>query len=189
MLISERRVLGRPITALTILGGVAMLLMTVHIVADVVGRMVFNHPLNGTTEIVSAYDMVALIFLPLAYVTQHEGHIKVELFTRTWPPRRVAALDAAVGVICLVLIVWFTWETLVAAKIAFDQNEQWPTAASLVTVWPSRWFLPIGLGLMAIYMACRIVDDARIALGHASSDIPDDPPPQRRNHAAGTDPA
>jgi TRAP-type C4-dicarboxylate transport system permease small subunit len=164
VLLSDRKILQVPITGLTIIAGLAMVAMMLHIVADVIGRMVFNHPFNGTTEIVSSYDMVMVIFLPLAYVTRHGGHIMVELFTQRWPKRRIAALDAIVGAVCLALVVWFTWETVVAAQISFDQNEQWPTAADLVTVWPSRWFLPIGLGLMAIYMLCRMIDDARIAL-------------------------
>lgn len=161
---SDWRIIRYPITGLTIVAGIAMLAMMLHIVADVVGRMVFNHPLNGTTEIVSGYDMVIVIFFPLAYVTRHGGHIMVELFTRKWPKRRIAALDAAVGAICLALVVWFTWETVTAAVIAFDQNEQWETAADLVTIWPSRWFLPIGLGLMAVYMLCRLIEDMRVAL-------------------------
>jgi TRAP-type C4-dicarboxylate transport system permease small subunit len=163
-LLSDLKILRMPITGLTVIAGLAMMAMMLHIVADVIGRMAFNHPFNGTTEIVSGYDMVMVIFFPLAYVTRHGGHIMVELFTQHWPKRRIAALDAIVGVVCLALTVWFTWETVVAAVISFDQNEQWETAADLVTIWPSRWFLPVGLGLMGVYMLCRVIDDARIAL-------------------------
>lgn len=153
------------INALTIVGGAVMLMMMSHIVVDVAGRTFFNYPLMGTTEIVAGYYMVAVIFFPLAYVTHHEGHITVELFTRGLPPRRLAGLEAVIGFISLCLLCWFVLETVDAAYESFLENEEWETADDNVTIWPSRWFLPIGLSTMAIYMAVRIVDDARKAAG------------------------
>ena len=140
-----------------------MLVMMVHIVADVVARLVFNHPFNGTMEIVAGYDMVAVIFFPLAYVTHFEGHIKVELFTRGLSPHASAVLDVIVGVVCLVMLAWFTWQSALSAYISYMSDEQLETAASLVTIWPSRLAIPIGLFLMAVYMVCRLIDDIRIA--------------------------
>lgn len=164
-LLSESKALQRVITALTWLGGIAMLLMMVHIVADVVARLVFNHPFNGTMEIVAGYDMVAVIFFPLAFVTHFEGHIRVELFTRGLSPRASAVLDVVVGAVCLAMLVWFTWQSALSAYNSYMSGEQLETAASLVTIWPSRLAIPIGLLVMGIYMACRLIDDIRIALG------------------------
>ena len=161
----DHRLIQWPIDALTFVAGILMLLMMLHIVADVAGRTLFNHPLDGTTEIVSGYYMVAVIFFPLAYVTHYEGHITVELFTRGLPPRRLAGLEAVIGVVAFGFLVWFSWETIIAAYNSFLNNEQWETADDLVTIWPSRWFLPIGLVLMAAYLVFRIVEDARMAWG------------------------
>lgn len=157
-----------PINALTFLGGVLMLLMMAHIVADVGARVLFRSPFDGTTEIVSGYYMVAVIFFPLAYVTHHEGHITVELFTRGLPPRRLAGLEVAIGAISFCFLVWFTWETVDAAYQSLLEKEQWETADDLVTIWPSRWFIPIGLALMAAYLAYRIAESFRVARGRSS---------------------
>jgi TRAP-type C4-dicarboxylate transport system permease small subunit len=154
-----------PINALTFLGGVLMLLMMAHIVVDVGARVLFNSPFDGTTEIVAGYYMVAVIFFPLAYVTHHEGHITVELFTRGLPPRRLAGLEVAIGVVAFCFLAWFTWESVVAAYDSLLENEQWETADDLVTIWPSRWFIPIGLATMAIYLVYRLADDLRAARG------------------------
>ncbi len=162
---SEHWLIQRPIDFLTFVGGALMLLMMAHIVVDVAAREFFNNPLMGTTEIVAGYYMVAVIFFPLAYVTHNEGHITVELFTRGLPPRRLAGLEATIAVICLCLLCWVFWETLFAAYESFLENEQWETADDNVTIWPSRWFLPLGLIVMAAYMALRIIDDARKAVG------------------------
>lgn len=153
----------RPINALTLLAGAAMLLMMLHIVIDVAGRMILSHPLDGTTEIVSSYYMVAVIFFPLAYVCHNEGHITVELFTRGLPERRVAFIDGIVGIVCLAFTVWFAWESGVSASISTARNEQWETSVGLLTVWPSRWFIVVGLALMGVYLIIRLFDDFRRA--------------------------
>lgn len=153
-----------PINALTMIAGFVVLLMMLHIVADVTGRMVFNHPIDGTTEIVSGYYMVAVIFFPLAYVCHNDGHILVELFTRHLPERRLAGLEAVIGFACLLFTVWFAWESVSTAWLSTLHNEQWETSQGLVTIWPSRWFLPIGLGMMAIYLLLRLIVDIRKAM-------------------------
>lgn len=153
----------KPVNALTLVAGIIMLLMMLQIVADVAGRMIFNSPLDGTTEIVSGYYMVAVIFFPLAYVSHNDGHIMVELFTRHLPERRIAWLETVIGAICLAFVVWFTWESIVSAWISTGRDEQWETSKGLVTIWPSRWFIPLGLVLMGIYMIFRLVEDIRKA--------------------------
>lgn len=157
----------KPINALTMVAGLIVLLMMLQIVADVAGRMIFNHPIDGTTEIVSGYYMVAVIFFPLAYVAHNDGHITVELFTRHLPERRLAGLEAVIGVVCLLFTIWFAWESVSTAWLSTQHNEQWETSQGLVTIWPSRWFLPIGLGMMGIYILLRLIADIRKAMGRS----------------------
>ncbi|MBT6330448.1 MAG: hypothetical protein HOJ34_11760 [Kordiimonadaceae bacterium] len=49
--------------------GLSIVAMMLHIVAGIYSRHFLGQPLGGVTEIVSAYDMVAVSFLSLAYVT------------------------------------------------------------------------------------------------------------------------
>jgi len=63
--------------------------MMLHVTIDVAGRTIFNHPFEGTTEIVSAYYMVVAAYLPWAWVTRHNGHLNVDLFTLRMRPRAV----------------------------------------------------------------------------------------------------
>ena len=41
--------------------------------------MFFNRPLEGTTEIVSAYYMVVVAYLPWAFVARHDNHIAADI--------------------------------------------------------------------------------------------------------------
>ena len=75
------RTLGASTHLLTFSGGVLVMAMMLHIVADVLSKWLFNFPLDGTLEIVSHYYMVGLIFLPLAFVQQKGSHIVAEIFT------------------------------------------------------------------------------------------------------------
>jgi len=154
-----------PTSFFNLVASIAIVLMMLHVVADVFGRILFAHPLEGTTEIVSRFYMVLVIFLPLAYVCHHEGHIIVELFTKGLSRRRMAKLEVFIGLLTLGFVAWFWWESLVEAYLSYDANEIAETAEGFITVWPSRFLLPLGLGLMWLYTVYRLVEDLSVARG------------------------
>ena len=69
------------VTRVFLVGGmIAMFLMAVHVTVDVIGRLTDDHPVYGTTEVVSFYRMAAAVCLPLAYIMLCDEHITTELF-------------------------------------------------------------------------------------------------------------
>ena len=90
-------------------GGFVIILLMLHITADVAGKYFFNRPIIGTLEIVSRYYMVAVVFLPLAYVQIRRQHLTVEMFTMGLSKRRLAGLDGAVSLVGLVYVALLTW--------------------------------------------------------------------------------
>ncbi len=138
-------------------------LMMLHVSTDVIARTVFNSPLIGTIEIVSAYYMAALAFLPLAWITRSRGHIIVELFTSHLPKRRLALIDGIVGVVSLAYVLLFTWQVVDIAIEKTEIGEAWEAATGFVAVWPSRWTVPLGFGLMAVFLAVNLMADFRTA--------------------------
>jgi TRAP-type C4-dicarboxylate transport system permease small subunit len=149
-----------------VLMGVACLLgflMMMHITADVAGRVLFDQPFDATIEIVSGYYMVALIFLPLAYIAAGEGHIIVELFTSGLSHKGLFRLEVFVKIVTITYMTVFAWQTGVEAIDATEIGEVWETASGFVPIWPSRWFLPVSCGLMAAYVLARLLRDIREA--------------------------
>jgi len=138
-------------------------LMMMHVTMDVAGRVLFNHPLEGTIEIASGYYMVAVSFLPLAYVSRHEGQIIVELFTRKLSRPRLLRLDAIVNVITIIYVAVFAWHTGVMAVEQTEVGEIWEMGDQFIDIWPSRWLLPISFGMLALYLAARTARDLRDA--------------------------
>lgn len=158
-------------------GATAMVLMMLHVTFDVVVRALYSVPLTaplieavfggllvGTIEVVSTYYMVAVLFLPLALVTLRREHIFVELFTQKMSPRGqalVSCLSWALGVIYVVGLAWRGWDE---ALLQTEVREAWETATYDLPVWPSRWFVPLGCGAMAIGMLLLLFDNLSYGL-------------------------
>jgi TRAP-type C4-dicarboxylate transport system permease small subunit len=148
-----------PIHIMLWLGLLAGFLMMMHVTIDVAGRTVFNRPLDGSTEIVSAIYMVAVAYMPWAWIARNDSHIKVELFTSYASPRFNYWLDVVVKVVTLAYVGVFVWRSAVRAIQQTNLGEVWLAGTMYIPVWPSRWVLPISGALMCLYLVLRIVSD------------------------------
>ena len=151
--------LERPINVLLWIGVVAGFLMMVHVSADVAGRTIFNHPLPGTTEIVSGWYMIAVAYLPWAFVARENAHISVDLFTRGASPRFLFVLEVVIKVVTAAWVLLFAYETFIRAIQQTKADEVWEAAGFLIIVWPSRWLLPIAGLSMGLYLLLRVACD------------------------------
>ena len=154
-----------PSDSLAAISGVLILVMMVHVAADVFGRLAFSAPINGTLEIVAGYYMVAVVFLPLAHVSRGEGHIFIELFTRGLPARVRSWMDAGAATLTFAYVALMAWQTSIEALIQTEGGEMWETADDLIVIWPSRWLIPIGCALMAVLFAHVVARHARRGAG------------------------
>lgn len=142
----------------------ATILMMLHVTADAVGRTFFNHPLVGTIEIVSAYYMAAIVFLPLALVTRERGHIIVDLFTGWMRLRSRTLLDGLVGIVTFIYTTVFAWKAVEIALTKTRIREAQEAGTGFIEIWPSRWTVVAGFTLMAIYLAIYLVRDLRAGI-------------------------
>ena len=141
--------------------GAAMILMMAHIVADVAMKYVLNDPIDGTTEVVAAYYMAATVFLPLAYVAVSGAHLDVTLFTQRLSGRPLKILSL-LGLLATALYLGFIcYHGVIEALRRTAEGEAWETSVTLLAVWPSRWFLPAGVGAMGLYVLVAAVRTLR----------------------------
>ena len=138
--------------------GLLIFLMMLHVVLDVLSKYLLNEPIVGTLEIVSNYYMVAIVFLPLAVVQRHDGHVKVEVFTNSLPKRLIVVFDVFAAILTLVYVSLMTWLVLLEAVDQTVIREKLQVGISLMPVWPARWFAPIGgaLFILAIIMTLGV---------------------------------
>ena len=67
---------------LGIAGMIVMVLMAFHVFLNISARWISGKDLDLTLEIVTYYYMVAITFLPLAYVDRMGEHIRADLLTQ-----------------------------------------------------------------------------------------------------------
>jgi len=163
-MIRIRQALDGAATVAAWLAGIATVLMMLHVSLDVGMRYFFNAPLTGTVEIVSAYHMTALAFLPLALIARERGHIIVELFTGWMPLRPRTLLDGLAGLVTLVYTTAFAWKAVDIAIRKTGIREAKESGTGFVEIWPARWFVVAGFGLMAAMVVFVVAKDLRAGL-------------------------
>ena len=138
---------------------IAGFLMMMHVSADVTGRFFFGRPIEGTTEIVSAYYMVIVAYLPWAYLARQGNHISVDIFTRLMPLSMAHWLDVFVKALVVAYLSLFVYQTGSQAIGQTRIAEVWQAGTTFLPVWPSRWVPPLAGGLMLLYLVLKIADD------------------------------
>ncbi|MER1968046.1 TRAP transporter small permease subunit [Castellaniella sp. GW247-6E4] len=164
--------------ALVLVCSTALVLMMIQVTLDVAGKYLLHEPIPGNETIVASYYMVAIVFLPLAWVEVCGEAIVVELLygIASKPIRMLmAAMGAAATVICYGFLAWFLWAPAMHAyRIGEFDASTWD-----VITWPSRFLLPIGLALGALVALLQLT---RILTGQGplkhefadgTSDFPD----------------
>ena len=109
----------------------------------------------------SRYGLGHLMRCRSLILEMESRQISVDLFTQKLKGRKLALLEGVVGCFTLFYIALFVWRTGISAVEKTQQGEQWESAADYVDVWPSRWFLPIGTAVMALFVIHRIIKDFR----------------------------
>jgi TRAP-type C4-dicarboxylate transport system permease small subunit len=137
-----------------LVAAIFLVAMTVHITIDVIWEHIFNKPIEGTLEIVSLYYMVGLVFLALAYVEQKDAHISADLVFMLLPaPAKIVAY--AFGVLAALLYFGLlTYQTALDAWYA-TENHETAMANFVFYIWPAKWMIPIGSGLMFAIVAIK----------------------------------
>lgn len=140
--------------------GYVMALMALHIVTDVGFRYFAGMPLAGTTEIVSNYYMVTLIFLPLAYVQVRGEHIKANLFGERLPERLQVLLTCFSAVLMAIFAALLGWRAAVEAERATAISEQIQTAFFFLPTWPARWIPVLAMAMVVVVSVAELIAQA-----------------------------
>lgn len=141
---------------LLVLAAVLAFLLCFLVVADVVGRVGFDRPVKGTTEIVSL-SIVIICYLQTGFAIRSGGMLHVDMFVSRAGPRGqslLAAMAALAGLMFFGLICWGSFE---GAAHAWNSNEFEGEGALRVPVWPARFVLILGTAIAAFNYALLLV--------------------------------
>lgn len=148
---------------LSAIAGIAIVVMMLTMLSDGVARKIFGS-LPGAFE-TSKVLMVVIAFLPQAYTQLNRRHVSIDLFLNRIPPKRAYifnAIGALLGAGFFGLLTWLTWREAWHSTVI---REFWMAEINY-PIWPFRWMLPIGIGLLAIqFLRTGIEEIERIFQG------------------------
>lgn len=148
--------------ALMIAAAVLAFLLCFLVVADVIGRVVFNSPVKGTPEIVSL-SIVIICYLQAGFAIRSGGMLHVDTFVNRLPPAAqswLAAIGAFIGM-CLFAVICYG--SLDGAAHAWNSNEFEGEGALRVPVWPARFVIILGTALAALSYLLMVVENIALA--------------------------
>jgi TRAP-type C4-dicarboxylate transport system permease small subunit len=119
------------------------------IVADVIGRVVFDSPLKGTPEMVSS-ALVIILFLQAPYAVRSGGMINVTFLLSAMPKRVQRYIMGAGAVLGAAFFAFVSFGAIDPAIYSWTSNEFEGEGALHVPVWPARFIVVLGAGLAAV---------------------------------------
>ncbi|MBU2873711.1 TRAP transporter small permease [Marinobacter salexigens] len=152
------RFLSMVTNLMTVLGGLAIALMMLHITLDVASRYLLNSPIPGTISIVSYYYMVIAVFIPLAFAEQKNAHISVEVITARlpiWMQHNLERLSFLLSTIVFSLLCVRTWEEA-EKKRSFGASVV--QGSDAIPIWITYYVLPLGCGLMTLVVFYKLIN-------------------------------
>lgn len=140
---------------LALVGGLLISLAAVMVTVSVVGRWLFNAPVPADYELVEVAVGVA-VFAFLGQTQIRNGHIAVDTFTLSLPPRVNDVIDGVWTLVLAAFLAFFTWGLFSGGLDARDNG------ATLIQLpWPI-W--PVYL-VCAALAACACLITIVVAFG------------------------
>ncbi len=152
---------GRVLSALaklsSLIGTICVILMMLHVTADVVGRYFFNAPLPGTIVVVANYYMIVLVFIAIGVAEEKRAHISVEFVTDLMPERVQTGFSVFSGVMTVAVITVLMIAGYTEATKKTDIGATMEQGSQMIEIWQSYWAIPVGAGLMVLIAAYRVI--------------------------------
>jgi TRAP-type C4-dicarboxylate transport system permease small subunit len=141
-------------------------LLSFLVVADVIGRVAFNHPVKGTPEIVSM-AIVIICFLQASYAIRSGGMLRVDAVVN-WLPVNARLILAIFG--CLLGALFFAailYGGIEPLQHAWSSNEYEGEGALRVPTWPARGAVLVGSALAMLDYILAALSHVKALLGRA----------------------
>ncbi len=143
-------------------GGLVVVVLMAMVALDALGRKTFG-ALPGAHEFSEAL-MVPAVFLPLMFVQLKREHVFVGVVTAGLPVRTQAFLDGFAALVGVLVFGLLTWLATVKALDAFAVRE-YRVAIIAVPIWPFRWMIPLGTGLLVFQLILTAIHEFSRAFG------------------------
>lgn len=164
------RLLAWVVVALNAAGTALIIVLSLLVNADILGRGLFAHPIYGVTEFASL-ALVAIVFLQLGAATTSDKLTRSDLLIMAVgrrSPRAASAIQAFYDLCALALFLALAYASWQPLARAWTRNDYIGVVGmGTLPTWPVRAIILISAVLMTIHFAIRITAGIRGALGLA----------------------
>lgn len=151
-----------------LLAACAIFLLMVLGVAQIVGRTIFNAPINGYIDLVEL-SMACMAFLGAAYCQRLGAHIRMELLVGRFHGRTLWFFEIfgiLVGMAILGVLIWFgaehAWRSYTLGDTTMDAE---------FPVWPSKLLVPIAFSIWFLRLLVQLWGSIRLAINPAAEPV------------------
>jgi len=137
-------------------GAIVLMAMMCTVIADVVRRGLFNHPVPGTLDLTQFAYMPTLISLGLGYALLRNEHIRVTLLTAPTGPKTQRIIEVLGMVFTIGTMAVLVWLGAQRAQVA-QQISEHSLGVSWLAIWPYRWVVVIGMVVFALQAIAQLV--------------------------------
>lgn len=166
---------------LMVMAAVWSFILTFIILADIIGRSVFNNPVNGVSEIV-ANSIVIIVFLQAGYAIRSRSMLSADFLVArfpVWAQRAALAFGYLLGAVFFVLIIWGGWQLAIDSWTGGEFEGE---GALRVPAWPTRFTILFGSALaVANYLIMAYLDVMRPGVAKGTAEDADDFRPAPRH--------
>jgi TRAP-type C4-dicarboxylate transport system permease small subunit len=149
--------------ALLVVAAMLAFFLCFLVVADVLGRVLFNAPVKGTPEIVST-SIVIICFLQAGFAIRSGGMLNVDAVVKRFSPGMQSWMVALGALLGAGFFGFLCWGSIEPAIHAWVSNEFEGEGALRVPSWPTRFVMVIGTGLAATSYLLTTAEHITLAL-------------------------
>ncbi len=135
-------------------GAVVLAAMLALTCADVVGRYIFNAPINGKTEL-TRFLMAGLIAFALPVVTLQDDHITVDIFDNFFTRPLERLRDVVIDGFCSVSLLTLSWWVAFRAHRLMEYG--YVSDFLHIPLYPVAYFVAAMVGLTGLAVGLRMV--------------------------------
>ncbi len=165
-----RRLNDRITKTLLVLAAMLAFMLCFLVLADVIGRSMFNSPVKGTTEIVSL-SVVIVCYLQAGFAIRSGGMLNVDLIVSKGSPRVQSIMACVAALAGLLFFAIICYGSVDGAVHAWTTNEFEGEGALRVPVWPARFVMVVGTFLACVSYLLMLIQNA----AHAARGLPPAP--------------
>ena len=133
-------------------------MLTFFIVADIVGRSVFDAPVYGVREVVMN-SIVMIVFLQAGYAIRSRSMLRADFLAQKFPPlfgRIMLAIGYLLGAAFFLMILIGGWDMAIHSWVAGEYEGE---GALRVPAWPTRFTILFGSAVACVnYLLMMYLD-------------------------------